>query len=151
TLEAVLQAVADRLVVNVEIKSWGLGNDGSADQVAAVITRCGMQDRVIVSSFNPLTLRRFRAVLPDVAVGVLCPPTIPLYISEFMVSHRYEARHPHFTQIDKYYAAWASGQGYRINAWTVNDPADAIKLRDMGVDGIITDKPAEILAAVRHA
>ena len=37
--------------------------------------------------------------------------------------------------------AEAHGLGLKVVVWTVNDPADLRTLRDMGVDGIITDYP----------
>ena len=40
------------------------------------------------------------------------------------------------------------GRGALVNTWTVNDPAEAVRLADLGVDGIVTDRPLEILAAL---
>jgi Glycerophosphoryl diester phosphodiesterase len=34
-----------------------------------------------------------------------------------------------------------------IHVWTINDPADAIGLWNIGVQGIVSDDPATILAA----
>ena len=39
--------------------------------------------------------------------------------------------------------------GFALLAWTVNDPARAVGLRAMGVDGLITDLPAQTLQALR--
>ena len=39
----------------------------------------------------------------------------------------------------------------RVFAWTINEPAEAERLALLGVDGIITDKPAEILRALQGA
>jgi glycerophosphoryl diester phosphodiesterase len=62
---------------------------------------------------------------------------------------KHELRHPHHSLIDAAYMVWARAQGYRVNAWTVNDPARAVELRDLGVDNITTDTPDVILAALR--
>jgi glycerophosphoryl diester phosphodiesterase len=37
--------------------------------------------------------------------------------------------------------------GVPVHIWTVNDAADANRLWDLGVTGVITDDPATILAA----
>src|SRR5262245_9472854 len=64
------------MLVNVELKTsphW-LGrahDDGLAAAVAASIARHGLQDRALVSSFDPLLLLRFRRVAPGVATGLL--------------------------------------------------------------------------------
>ena len=42
----------------------------------------------------------------------------------------------------------AKGLGLRILPWTVNDPADMRRLIEMGVDGIITDYPDRLRAAM---
>ena len=39
------------------------------------------------------------------------------------------------------------GSGTVIHVWTINDPADAIGLWNVGVQGILSDDPATMLAA----
>ena len=43
------------------------------------------------------------------------------------------------------------GSGTAIHVWTINDPAQALRLWADGVQGIISDDPAAILAARRDA
>jgi glycerophosphoryl diester phosphodiesterase len=40
-----------------------------------------------------------------------------------------------------------SGSGKTLHVWTINDPADAQRLWRGGVQGIVTDDPALMLAA----
>lgn len=148
TLDEVFEAVGQRLFVNVEIKAFGLRTDGVEEVVAACIARHNMQRRVIVSSFNPLTLRRFRALAPDVPVGFLYMPHIMSYTTWMLSGLPHEARHPYHAMIDARLMRRAKEQGYRVNTWTVNDPERAAALRDLGVDCIITDKPDVIRAAL---
>jgi glycerophosphoryl diester phosphodiesterase len=42
-------------------------------------------------------------------------------------------------------------RGHEVYAWTVDDPADVQRCIDLGVDGIITNRPAEVLEQVRVA
>lgn len=153
TLDEVFEAVGHRLLVNVEIKSESPETDGVEQVVADVIVRHGMTERVIVSSFNPLTLQRFRAIMPNVPIGFLYQANMKIDTQELMrqLGLAHEARHPHHTMIDQHYMDWARKNGYRVNAWTVNDPAEAVRLRDLGVDTIITDAPDVILKALRGA
>jgi glycerophosphoryl diester phosphodiesterase len=134
-----------------------------------------MQERVIVSSFNPLTLYRFRQIMPEVALGFLYGSETPLTVEQVMQAYSmtheaaeamveqmaqirgvmqqldvtYEARHPYHAGIDAAAMERAKREGRRVNAWTVNDPARAVELRDLGVDAIITDVPAVLLRALR--
>jgi len=45
------------------------------------------------------------------------------------------------------FAAWGQRLGIPVHVWTVNTAADATRLWDLGVTGIISDDPATILAA----
>ena len=153
TLDEVFETVGDRLLINVEIKSEDQMTDGVEKAVADCITRHAMHQRVIVSSFNPLALARFRGVLPDVPIGFLYALDMPIdtrvILNDLSLTH--EARHPHHTMIDAPYMAWAREVGSRVNTWTVNDPAEAVRLARLGVDAIITDRPDTIREAVRGA
>jgi glycerophosphoryl diester phosphodiesterase len=44
-------------------------------------------------------------------------------------------------------ARWKRGAAV-VNTWTVNDPAEARRLAELGVDAIISDRPGAILAAL---
>lgn len=148
TLDEVFEAVGHRLFINVEIKSETEETDGVEQVTADTILRHNMQNRVIVSSFNPLALRRFRAILPDVPIGFLyIEGGIPF--PEVVATLPHEARHPHHPMIDAEYMEWARERGYRVNTWTVNDPDRTRELMAIGVDAVITDKPDVMLEVVR--
>ena len=45
---------------------------------------------------------------------------------------------------------WKRGAAV-VNTWTVNDPAEARRLAELGVDAIISDRPGAILSALTTA
>jgi glycerophosphoryl diester phosphodiesterase len=147
TLNEVFEAVGHKLYVNVEIKSETVETDGVEQSLADCIERFDMTRRVIVSSFNPLALKRFREIMPEVPIGYLYMPQEQPF-AEVMQRLPHEARHPQHTMIDKAYMDWARKQGYRVNTWTVNDAVRAVELRNLGVDALITDHPDVILEAL---
>ena len=153
TLDEVFQAVGQRVYVNVEIKSESAETDGVEQVVADVIAKFHMQARVIVSSFNPLALHRFRQIMPDVAIGILYTfdNVMPFNVFSLLLEMKVypEAHHPYHEMIDSQMIQSAHSSDKRINTWTVNDPARAVELRDLGVDAIITDKPDVMLKALR--
>jgi glycerophosphoryl diester phosphodiesterase len=146
-LDEVFEAVGKKLFINVEIKSETQETDGVEQAVADCIARHSLQGSVIVSSFNPLALRRYRAIQPEVPIGYLYSPEYDF--SEAMEGFPHEARHPQDQMIDAAYMKWAREHNYRVNTWTVNDPVRAVTLHKLGVDAIITDKPDVIIEAVR--
>lgn len=148
TLDEVFERVGNKLLINVEIKSETQKTDGVEQALANCIARHGTQRAVLVSSFNPLALQRFRQIMPDIPIGYLHAPNWTFW-PEVMEQIPHEARHPHHTTIDAPYMEWAHNHNYRVNTWTVNDPARALELRNLGVDAIITDKPDVILEALR--
>ncbi len=147
TLDEVFEAVGKKLFINVEIKSETQDTDGVEQAVADCIARHGLEGSTIVSSFNPLALKRFRAIMPVVPIGYLYAPDYDF--SAAMEGFPHEARHPQDQMIDAAYMEWAKKNNYRVNTWTVNDPQRAVELYQLGVDAIITDMPDVIIEAVR--
>lgn len=151
TLEEVFAAVGQSVYINVEIKSDNAETDGVEQVVAGVIERCQMQDRVLISSFNPLALARFRELMPGVPIAFIHGPNLPLDTQAIVqqLDLRYEARHPHESEVTRLTMRQWRKEGHRVNVWTVNDAARALELRDLGVDGFFTDYPDLILKALR--
>ncbi len=150
TLQEVFEAVGQRLLVNVEIKvEAGHHPLDQETEVVRLIEDHQMVDRVIVSSFSPASLRRVRKLNPHIALGFLYgrpePALLPRVLGWLGVSH--EALHPGIGLVDARYVARARRWGKRINVWTVNEASDMRRMRDLGVDGIITNYP-DVLSQV---
>jgi len=165
TLEQVFDLVEDRCIVNVEIKNMDWNGGREAEPLARLIKRRGLKEQVIVSSFNPMSLRKMRQLDPSIALGLLYfskPPrqggetgslmqkvrNLPLrhlilHLARPMLGRGIapNALHPHFASIDAQLVANARSNGQLVNAWTVNNAAEARRLAGLGVDAIITDLP----------
>jgi glycerophosphoryl diester phosphodiesterase len=143
TLEEVFSAVGDQLLVNVELKTTSIRDEGLERTVLALIERHRLEDRVLISSFNPLALRRCKRVTPRVRVAILVAPELPLVLRRSWLGGLFphEAYHPEHTMVDHRYVAWAHRRRCTVNTWTVNNPDEMERLIAIGVDGIITDRP----------
>lgn len=147
TLDEVFEAIGQRAWVNVEIKSTTEDTDGIESAVAECLTRHQMQERVIVSSFNPYALRRFRDIMPQVPLGYLYHPAWDT--RALMHNITYEAYHPYYDIIDETLMQQANRAGHMVNTWTINDPDEALRLHQLGVHTFITDNPDTLVAKLR--
>jgi glycerophosphoryl diester phosphodiesterase len=150
TLDEAFEALGRELIINVELKTTAWRSDGLELAVLNVIRRHNAANRVIVSSFNPFALRRFRALAPHIPIGYLYAPDEPIYLRYgwFMIGLPHEARHPHHSLVDEQFMAWARNAKYRVHVWTVDEPQRIRQLRDLGVDAIITNRPNVALEAL---
>jgi glycerophosphoryl diester phosphodiesterase len=144
TLEEVLKAFGDQTLYNIELKTFGVRDDGLVRAVLACIRRQGLAHRTLLSSFNPLALRRAWRLAPEIPRGLLVDLDLPLPLRRawlaFLVPH--QARHLQFRMIEERTVSWCRRRGLAVMAWTVNDPQEAERLIRLRVDGLITDEPA---------
>ena len=146
-LQEVLEAVGQRLLINVEVKSMSLRSNGVEAKVAALVRQYDLFERVIISSFNPVALRRVKQLEPRLACGLLYAPDLPIYLRRAwlapLIPHL-DARHPHHSQVNRAAVDQFHAQGLVVNVWTVNQAGSVRAMELAGVDGIIGDDPVLI-------
>ena len=150
TLQEVFDAVGRRLLINVEIKvELGYHPREQEAEVVRLIEDNQMVDRVIVSSFVPSSLRRVRKMNPRIPLGLLYSEQETTWLPSVMrwLSVPFDALHPSFHMVHAGYVKKAQQRGRRVNVWTVNAADDMRRMRDLGVDGIITNYP-DVLHAI---
>jgi glycerophosphoryl diester phosphodiesterase len=143
-LGEVFEAVGHRLLVNVEIKvAPGYHPTDQEAEVVRLIEDHHMLERVIVSSFSPRSLRRIRTFNPRIPLGLLhskpAPTLLPAVLRRLGLD--YAALHPRYSEVDARYMARARRWGKRVHVWTVDEAGSMARMRDLGVDGIITNYP----------
>jgi glycerophosphoryl diester phosphodiesterase len=137
TLSQVLEFVEGRCHLYVEIKA-----------VAAVIPTVellnGMTEWCSVHSFDHRIALVSRSLLPDMTTGILL---VSRLVDPAHAFHAAKATDlwQHADYIDSDLIAEVHSAGARLIAWTVNDLAKARELKAIGVDGICTDTPRELL------
>ena len=143
TLEEVLQAFGNQLLLNIELKSTSPRDNGLEQAVLTLVKQHDLGSRVLLSSFNPFSLRRAKKIAPHVRAGLLYAPDLPIFLSRAWLAPLFphEARHPEHTMVDEGYMAWARRRGYRVSAWTVDEPVEMRRLIALGVDGIVSNRP----------
>lgn len=147
TLVELFETMGDSLLYNIEIKEYQWRNKGLETAVFALIQQHNLQDKVIISTFSPIALRRAQKAVGGTIPTALCREEVGFQQHLYRLVDG-EADHPQHTMIDAQYMAWAKKRGYRTNTWTVNDPAEAQRLAKLGVHGIITNTPDVIREAM---
>lgn len=148
-----------------------------ADAVIAVVRKAGLIDRTVLLSFDWRSLVHARKAVPELATAYLSrqsgrndtiqagrPGASPwmagLDIDDFTGSvpraiHSIHGRFwlLHHGDIDRRQLEEAHDLGLKVIVWTVNGRAAMRHMIDLGVDGIITDRPdvlKEVLAEVKQ-
>ena len=154
TLEETLYAIGDRLLINVELTNYASRNDGLERKVVDVIERRGLVERVMVSSFDPLSLRKVKRAASHIVCGLLVAPDMPVYLHRAWLARLIpglDAHHPHHTMIDAALVRRLHRRSKRINTCTVNEELAMRRLVAIGVDGIMTDRPDALKGVVQSA
>lgn len=140
--EALVFTKDNRWWVNIEIKdASGTHADATiVEKVVALVNELGMQEQVLISSFNFDYLRRVKAANPNLATGALISDAVsdPLALLRDLGADAY---HPSLKILKAEQVALLRQAGYGVNVWTVNKEADMRQLMDWGVTGIFTDFP----------
>jgi glycerophosphoryl diester phosphodiesterase len=144
-------AVQHDICVNIEIKPDVSRRDWLVRRVAALAQRVpGAPARLILSSLDPTILARLRRFAPELPLAWVIAPSLQRYWREpLWPGLGTVGAHPHVSLIDETRVAAVHRRGAVLNVWTVNQVVEARQLAAWGVDGIITDDPAAIVAAVR--
>ena len=145
-----LAAPAVRL--NVELKTvpgrpdLGPPAERLAALAADAIRASGLQDRITVQCFDHAVLRALHARLPSLSLSALLDQDRPADLAGVAREARAGTLSPHHEWITPADVRVLHGAGLRVVPWTANDPAAWERLLRMGVDGIITDDPAGLVA-----
>jgi len=143
TLQEVIVEVGHQLLLNIELKVKGVRNAGLVAEVVRLIEDHNLVHRVVVSSFNPFPLRQVKKLNPRINTGLLYFFDLPVHLvrSSLTFLADPDALHPEKRLVNQEYADWAKERGYRVNVWTVDEPAEMKRLVALGVDSIITNHP----------
>jgi glycerophosphoryl diester phosphodiesterase len=132
--------------VNIDPK-----HDGAVDALVDALRRCDAIDRVCIGAFSDRRLARVRSLLGPKICTSLGPRNIArLRMASFgLRSGKLPspcAQVPTGARgvklVDARFVGCAHDRDIKIHVWTIDDRDEMIRLLDLGVDGIMTDRPA---------
>ena len=159
TLDELLEELPD-VWFNIDAKS-----DDAVVALAATLRRHGAVPRVCAAAFSDERLRRLRALLgPELCTAASPGEVTRLIAAARLPSARRRAasddgprpgvvptpyqcvqvpvRHGRVTVVTPALLAVAHDRGCRVHVWTIDEPDEMRRLLDLGVDGIMTDRPS---------
>ena len=136
TLAETLDAVGDRAMVYVEIK---------APDIEMLVTRCIRESGATcaVHSFDHRIAKTVKAIFPAIRTGIL-ENSRHVDPAASLVAVAAEDLWQAVDTIDEETVQSAHSVAARVIAWTANDPSQWNTLYALGVDGICTDRIAEL-------
>jgi len=143
------------LLVNVEVKNlphepgWDPG-EAVARELVTLLHERGGRDRVLVSSFAVATVDAVRTADPGVPTGLLTLAAFDQRAALAVVVERgHTALHPHHEALTPDLVGAAHDAGVRVTTWTVDDPDRLRAVAAVGVDAVITNRPALARSVLR--
>lgn len=156
-LEEVLEVVGRRVLVNIEIKpeaacvpAWAPGVVPVERQVAALVRRMALQERVVVSSFNLQSLVALRSLDAALPLGLLCEGEANVDFLALLGAIGAASFHPWLDALDPALAGRVRAAGYGLFPWVyaeANTPEGMARALDLGATGFFANDPALFLAA----
>ena len=129
------------LRVNIDCKSTA-----AVDALEAALLRCTALDRVCVGAFSDTRMRTLKQRLGERLCTALAPGgVVALRFGRPRRAVADAAQVPvsqgRITVVNAPFVARAHALGIKVHVWTIDDPAEMHRLLDLGVDGIMTDRP----------
>ena len=138
-LREALELCRGRLDLNIEVKSNG-HNQEVAEKTAMLVTELGMEEQCIISSMNYSFLKDVKEVNPNIRTGYIMSVAYgkveSLEYADFL-SVEYDCVTDDF--VKRVHEA-----GKELHVWTVNSRKVMRRMKALGVDNIITDRPGVV-------
>ncbi|MFZ3589900.1 glycerophosphodiester phosphodiesterase [Bacillus sp. DJP31] len=141
TLREVIEKYNNVVGLLIEIKYPDL-YPGIERKLAKLLKKKGKKREIVVQTFDKLSLRRMKKLLPEVSRCLL--------LSGFEVNHLTDSRLKEIADFAEYvsppefavtpdFIARTKLAGLKVYVWDVHSHKDLIRMKRMGIDGIVTD------------
>ncbi len=149
TLEEVLDVIWEKAGINIELKGPGTALPVIELLRKRVTSRWGIEN-FLLSSFNHQSLYEARKIDSRIPIGILLkgrPKSYQATAEELEACSVNQA----LKFINNDFVMDAHNRGLKVFVYTVNNPDDINRMRDLGVDGVFTDFPDRVLKLVQEA
>ncbi|MCJ7732927.1 MAG: hypothetical protein MUP11_00120, partial [Anaerolineales bacterium] len=143
TLEEVFDSIDSNILINIELKNLTSPFDNLPELVTELIKKHHAENQVLISSFNPISLMKFKELNPTIPIGRLLHNPISIFcFSRFPgMSVNYRSIHLPLTSVNPTRVRAFHQLRKFVFTYTLNNAQDILHALDCGVDGFFTDKP----------
>jgi glycerophosphoryl diester phosphodiesterase len=156
TLEQVLEEFPG-VVLNLDIKQTSPTVAPYEEALAIMLKSFGRGDNVIVASFLDSATDTFSSFAPDIptSAGTMAVAAFfqavragddPLPMRH--VALQVPAAYGELALVDERFVEVAHREGLAVHVWTIEEEPEMQRLCDLGVDGIITDRPTALVGVL---
>ncbi|WP_040193149.1 glycerophosphodiester phosphodiesterase [Clostridium culturomicium] len=139
TLNEVLEILkSGNLFINIELKTDLIHYNNIEADVLATIKKYNLQNKVLISSFNPQSLEILRELDDLIKLGVLFGNN-KMTMLDFALKVNAYSINPDVYLVDQALINFAHDNELKVFSYTVNKPSVASNLEKLGCDGIFTD------------
>ena len=141
TLDEVFALLGTHVYYDIEIKHRNKRYGLMEREILGKIRNHHMEDRVLISSFNPYAVRGIKKMSPQIPTAVIYAirPQIPFFLRRG--GGKYIA-HPDILKPDKAQVTKrVTGRNYGFITWVVDEKKEAERLLALGVSGIVSNQP----------
>jgi len=155
-LEEVLEEFPG-VVLNLDIKRTAPVVAPYEEALAVLLRRFGRTDDVIVASFLDAATDAFAAFAPEIPTSAGTAATAGFYQAVRAGERPAPLRHVALqvpvsygdvTLVDQRFVDVAHEEGLAVHVWTIEEEVEMERLCELGVDGIITDRPTALVDVV---
>lgn len=144
TLQEYLELVKKLdIITNIELKNSICRYPGMEELVIGMVREYGLEDRVILSSFNHYSIIMCKQIAPHIPRGLLYDCWL-VNAGAYVKSNGANFAHPHYSSITPEMVEETRSNGVGINTWTVDDAEVACNLFRLGINGLVTNNPANM-------
>ncbi len=142
TLAEVAETIDRRAGLNIELKGPGTARP-VVESIASFRDRGWHDDLFLVSSFDRRELEEVRRCDSRVKIGVLISG-LPVGDAAFASALGAYSVHPSIRFVYRRFVDDAHSRGLRVFVFTVDNPEDMMRMKELGVDGVFTNFPERV-------
>ncbi|MDD2214832.1 MAG: glycerophosphodiester phosphodiesterase family protein [Oscillospiraceae bacterium] len=139
------------LITNIELKNSSWYYPGLETAVIRMVRDYGLADRVLLSSFNHASMVLCHELDPDIKTALLLGSQVIGNVGQYALAMHCSYVHPYYRTVTPGLLRSCHEVGVKVNAWTVNGRKTLAEQLELGVDGVITNRPRLALSLIRKA